>query len=64
MGDANVITINTFFGERSRGVDSVGVEKLPSPTDKASRRELRAARDYTELLISAIRIVDNNIAIC
>jgi len=31
-------TSNKFFGDRSRGVDSVGGRKLPSPIDKASRR--------------------------
>ena len=35
---ADVITSNKFFGDRSRGVDSVGGRKLPSPIDKASRR--------------------------
>ena len=31
-----------FFGDRSRGVDSVGGRKLPSPIDKAGHREHRA----------------------
>ena len=38
VGAADVITSNKFFGDRSRGVDSVGGGKLPSPIDKASRR--------------------------
>ena len=38
VGVADVITTYKFFGDRSRGVDSVGGRKLPSPIDKASRR--------------------------
>ena len=38
VGVAGVITSNEFFGDRSRGVDSVGGRKLTSPIDKASRR--------------------------
>ena len=37
-GAADVITCTKFFGDRSRGVCSVGGRKLPSPVDKASRR--------------------------
>jgi len=33
---ADVITCTKFFGDRSRGVYSVGGRKLPSPIDKAS----------------------------
>ena len=35
---ADIITCTKFFGDRSRGVYSVGGRKLPSPIDKASRR--------------------------
>ena len=39
VGVADIITSNKLFGDRSRGVDSVGGgQKLPSPVDKASRR--------------------------
>ena len=38
VGVADVITSNKFFGDRLRGVNSVGGRKLPSPIDKASRR--------------------------
>ena len=31
-------TSDKFFGGRSRGVDSVAGQQLPSPIDKASRR--------------------------
>ena len=34
---ADLITCTTFFGDRSRGVDSVEGRKLSSPIDKASR---------------------------
>ena len=35
---ANIITCGKFFGDRLRGVHSVGGRKLPFPIDKASRR--------------------------
>jgi len=38
VGVADLITCDKFFGDRLRGVDSVGVRKLPFPIDKASRR--------------------------
>jgi len=39
VGAADVITCIKFFGDWLGGVDSVGGgRKLPSPTDKASRR--------------------------
>ena len=38
VGVADVITSNKFFGDRSRGVDSVGGRNFPSPIDKDSRR--------------------------
>ena len=38
VGVADIITCTKFLGDRSRGVDSVGGRKLPSPIDKASRR--------------------------
>jgi len=38
VGAADVITCTKFFGDRSRGVDSVGGRKLRSPIDKVSRR--------------------------
>ena len=38
VGAADVITCTKFFGDRSRGVYSVGGRKLLSPIDKASRR--------------------------
>ena len=37
-GTADVITCTKFFGDRSRGVYSLGGRELPSPIDKASRR--------------------------
>jgi len=37
FGTADVITSNNLFGDQSRGADSVGGQKLPSPIDKASR---------------------------
>jgi len=42
VGAADVITCTKFFGDQSRGVDSVGGRKLPSPIDKASRLQHRA----------------------
>jgi len=38
IGVADVITCDNFFGDRLRGVDSVGGRKLPFPIDKASGR--------------------------
>ena len=38
VGAADIITCTKFFGDRSRGVDSVGGRKLPSPIDKAILR--------------------------
>ena len=37
VGVDDLITSNKFFGDRSRGVDSVGGQKLPPLTDKACR---------------------------
>ena len=34
VGVADEITSNKFFGDRSRGVDSVGVENCPLPLTK------------------------------
>jgi len=34
VGVADVITSNKFFGDRSRGVDSVGVKLCPFPLTK------------------------------
>jgi len=33
VGVADIITCDKFFGDRFRGVDSVGGQKLPFPTD-------------------------------
>ena len=38
VGVADVITFDKLFGDRLRGVDSVGGRKLPFPIDKASGR--------------------------
>ena len=38
VGVADVITCDKYFGDRLRGVDSVGGRKLPFPIDKASGR--------------------------
>ena len=37
VGVDDLITSNKFFGDRSRGVDSVGGQKLSPLTDKACR---------------------------
>ena len=64
VGVADVITSNKFFGDRSRGVDSVGVENCHLPlikpvavnTGLALPRRYRAARDR-EYLVSRYIVV-------
>ena len=52
IGTADVITCTKFFADRSRGVDSVGFRKLPSPIDKASRRYHRAGATAQPVITS------------
>jgi len=53
-GVTDIITTNKFFGDRFRGVDSMGGQILPSPIDSQSPLtqgwQYRAARDKSNLI--------------
>ena len=52
----DIITCDKMFGDRFRGVDSVGGRKLPFPIDKASRRYHRAGATAQPVISNLITL--------